>query len=105
MRVKKFIKHWKLLLIVSAVIISAMLLIFGEHGFLYLENRRIELLEYSRKVDKLAQEKIKLEKEINRLQTDKDYLERVIKSEIDMLKKNEVKYIFKEEENTEVRRQ
>lgn len=90
-----FKKYWECILLVCFTIILTMWLIFGKHGFLYLKNRRIELQEYSKKVDKLEQEKLKLEKEISLLHTDKKYLEHVVKEETDMIKKNEVKYIFK----------
>jgi cell division protein FtsB len=88
-------KHWKLILIVCTVIFLCFWLVFGEHGLLYLKDRRGDLKEYHKKVDKLAEEKMKLEKEIGQF-SDPEYIEKIIRGETGKIKKNEVIYVVKE---------
>ncbi len=85
--------------ILISIIILSLWLFFGEHGFIYLKNSRNYLNEYSVRVDRLLQEKEELEKEINRLKTDKDYLKQVIREETGMIKKNEIIYVFDKEDH------
>ena len=69
------------------------------NGFLHLRDRQVELHEYLEKVEKLAQEKTRMEKEVGQLKTDKAYLERVIRKETGMIKKNEFKYMISNQDD------
>jgi cell division protein FtsB len=94
-------KRWKLIIVVFAVILSALYLIFGEHGLLYLKQRKIDLEEYTQRVEKQEQKKLILEQEVQRMRTDKGYLEEIIREETGMIKKNEVRIVISEEDDGE----
>lgn len=97
----KLLKNWKYILIVCAVILSVLWLIFGEHGLLYLKQRKIDLEEYTQRVQKQEQKKSILEQELKRLQTDKEYMEQVIREETGKIKKNEVRIVISKENEGE----
>jgi cell division protein FtsB len=92
----KYFKKWKSILFVLIVVGLGVWLVFGEHGYLYLKRQRAERHEYSKKVEELKQHKLKLEQEINRLKTDKKFLEDTIREETGKLKANEKMIIVKE---------
>jgi cell division protein FtsB len=85
----KYFKRWKSVLFILIVVSLGVWLVYGEHGLLYLKRQRAEQYEYSKKVEELKQQKLKLEQEINRLKTDKKFLEDTVREETGKLKENE----------------
>lgn len=68
---------------------------FGERGFIHLYKIEKERQAYANKIDALEEENRKLLDEINRLRSDKDYIESQARRELGLLKDGEVLYRFK----------
>jgi cell division protein FtsB len=68
---------------------------FGERGFIHLYKIEKERQAYANKIDALEEENRKLFDEINRLRSDKDYIESQARRELGLLKDGEVLYRFK----------
>jgi len=67
---------------------------FGERGFKYLYGKEKERQAYLKKIHKLEEENQKLLEEIDRLHTDKKYLESVARRELGLIKDDEILYRF-----------
>ncbi len=63
--------------------------------FLHQQKKDLAALEFEQK--RLIQENKEMEKDIKRLQSDKEYLEKVAREEHGMLKKNEMVFDFAKE--------
>ena len=70
---------------------------FGERGFKYLYGKEKERQAYRKKIHKLEKENQKLLDEIDRLHTDKKYLESVARRELGLIKDDEILYRFARE--------
>ena len=70
---------------------------FGERGFKYLYGKEKERQAYRKRIHKLEKENQKLLDEINRLHTDKKYLESVARRELGLIKDDEILYRFARE--------
>lgn len=71
---------------------------FGERGFVHLYRMEKDRQAHVERIRKLEKENQTLLEEINRLRTDKEYLESVARTELGLLKDNEVLYRFSGEE-------
>jgi cell division protein FtsB len=80
--------------------LMALWLGFGERGFIHLYRMDKERQEYVEKIEKLEQEKRELLKEINRLLTDKGYIESQGRRELGLVREGEVLYRFKTERDS-----
>ena len=77
---------------------------FSEHGFVHLYRTEMERQAYTERIRQLTEENQALLVEIDRLRTDKKYIESVARKQFNMIKPNEVIYRFekeKKEDNTE----
>jgi cell division protein FtsB len=92
-----FKKNWDYLLIISITIILIMWLIYGEHGICYLKGRSVDFYKRAEAVEKLWQEKNRLEEEVYRMKTDREFIEKYIKENSYKLRENEIKIVFEQE--------
>ncbi len=91
-------RFWKIPLIVICILAPlATWLGFSDHGFTHLYRTEMERQAYIERIHKLTEENQVLLDEINRLRTDKDYIESVARKQFNMIKKNEVIYRFESE--------
>ena len=86
---------WKIPLIVICILAPlATWLGFSDHGFIHLYRTEMERQAYIERIHQLTEENQTLLDEINRLRTDKTYIESVARKQFNMIKKNEVIYRF-----------
>ena len=71
---------------------------FGERGFIHLYRMEKDRQAHIERIRTLEKENQGLLEEINRLRTDKDYLESVARTELGLVKDNEILYRFNREE-------
>ncbi len=71
---------------------------FGERGFIYLYRMEKERQAHMEKIRSLEKENQALLEEIERLRTDNKYLESVARTELGLVKDNEILYRFSREE-------
>ena len=71
---------------------------FGERGFIHLYRMEKDRQAHIERIQTLEKENQALLEEIKRLRTDKDYLESVARTELGLLKDNEILYRFNREE-------
>lgn len=72
---------------------------FGEQGLIHLYRTEMERKAYVDRIHQLAEENQTLLEEVNRLRTDMDYIESVVRKELSLIKKNEIIYRFDKKEN------
>ena len=100
--VKQKKKIWKIPLIVICILAPlATWLGFSDHGFVHLYRTEMERQAYIERIRQLTEENQALLDEINRLRTDKDYIESVARKQFNMIKKNEVIYRFESEKKSD----
>ncbi|MGD8230266.1 MAG: septum formation initiator family protein [Desulfobacteraceae bacterium] len=71
---------------------------FGERGFIHLYRMERDRQAHMERIRTLEKENEALLEEINRLRTDKDYLESVARTELGLVKDNEILYRFSTEQ-------
>lgn len=71
---------------------------FGERGFIHLYRMEKDRQAHVKRILTLEKENNTLLEEIKRLRTDKDYLESVARTELGLVKDNEILYRFGREE-------
>lgn len=71
---------------------------FGERGFIHLYRMEKDRQAHMERIRKLEKENQTLLEEINRLRTDREYLESVARTELGLVKGNEILYRFSREE-------
>jgi cell division protein FtsB len=67
---------------------------FGERGFIHLYRMEKDRQAHIERIQTLEKENQALLEEIKRLRTDKDYLESVARTELGLVKDNEILYRF-----------
>ena len=67
---------------------------FGQRGFIHLYKMEKERQAYIEKIGLLERENQRLLDEINRIRSDKEYLESYARRELGLLKDNEILYRF-----------
>ena len=77
--------------------LMALWLGFGERGFIHLYRMEKERQAYVHEIQKLEQENRELLEEINRLHSDREYIESQGRRELGLVKEGEVLYRFKRE--------
>jgi len=94
------VKKWNLskLILAAACILGPLLgwLVFGERGFLHLYRAEQERQEYIEKIRQLSEQNQIMLDEIEKLRNDMDYIEHLARTELNMVKKNEIIYKFGE---------
>ena len=93
---KKFLKTILFGSLIILLVVSW--LAFGDRGFIYLYKKDEERQEYLEKIKNLKIANQKLKDEIERLQSDREYIEEPARKEFDLVKKNEVIYKFVEDD-------
>jgi cell division protein FtsB len=73
-------------------------LLWSEHGLFAYLNLKERHTELSRKVDVAESSNVALSREIIWLREDRRYLEKIIRTQMNYLKGDEVLYIFREQE-------
>jgi cell division protein FtsB len=94
---KKFIKIFCLVLIFLGLIV--IWLAFGDRGFIHLFRMEKERQAYAERIRVLEDENQQLLKEIERLRSDKAYIESEARKELGLLKENEVIYRLEKEQD------
>lgn len=71
---------------------------FGERGFIHLYRMEKDRQAHTKRILTLEKENQALLEEIQRLRTDEDYLESVARTELGLVKDNEILYRFNGEQ-------
>jgi len=93
---KGFVKF--LIIFVPFMALIVAWLSYGERGFVQLSRMEEERQSSLEKIRVLERENQRLMEEIERLRTDKDYIESVARRELGLVKENEVIYKFSKKE-------
>jgi len=94
---KQFIKIFCLILLFLGLIVAW--LAFGDRGFIHLYQMEKERKVYAERIRALEEENQRLLEQIERLRSDKAYIESEARKELGLLKENEVIYRFEEEQD------
>ena len=94
---KKFLKIFCLTLIFLGLIIAW--LAFGERGFIHLYKMEKERQVYLERIRQLEEANQELLEQINRLRSDKKYMESQVRKELGLIKENEIIYRFGAEQD------
>jgi len=94
---KQFIKIFCLILLFLGLIVAW--LAFGDRGFIHLYQMEKERKVYAERIRALEEENQRLLEQIERLRSDKAYIESEARKELGLLKDNEVIYRFEEEQD------
>lgn len=92
-------KNFLKLSILTLVIVGLFMawLAFGERGFIHLYRMDKERQVYLEKIRELEKANDELLEQVNRLKNDGDYVERLARKELGLVKQNEVIYRFSHE--------
>lgn len=92
-------KNFLKLSILTLVIVGLFMawLAFGERGFIHLYRMEKERQVYLEKIRELKKANDELLEQVNRLKNDGDYVERLARKELGLVKQNEVIYRFSHE--------
>jgi cell division protein FtsB len=74
---------------------------FGDRGLIHLYRKELERQAYVEKIRCLAEENQKMLEEIRRLRSDLNYVEKVARKELNLIKPNELVYRFKDKKKRE----
>jgi cell division protein FtsB len=89
---KEFIKIFCLILLFLVLIVAW--LAFGDRGFIHLYQMEKERQAYAERIRALEKENQSLLEQIERLRSDKAYIESEARKELGLLRENEVIYRF-----------
>jgi cell division protein FtsB len=92
---KDFLKLSILTLVIFGLIVAW--LAFGERGFIHLFRMEKERQVYLKKIQDLEKANNELLEQIHLMQNDDDYLERLARKELGLVKENEVIYRFSDD--------
>lgn len=91
-------RSWKTPLIVSCLLGSiGAWLCFGDRGFIHLYRTEMDRQSHMARIRQLAEENQALLEEVHRLRNDMQYVESVVRKELNLIKKNQVIYRFAKE--------
>ena len=99
MTAKTFLKGT--LLILLFLVLVAAWLGFGERGFIHLYRMDLERQAYMERINKLERENKELLEEIQRLRSDRDYVESIGRKELGLVKEDEIMYRFETKKQKE----
>lgn len=87
----------KLILIATAIFMGVLLLVlvFGDNGLLELNHRRATQADLRQTNDRLIQENVRLNRTIERLRHDPDFVEALARRELGMIRADERIFQFK----------
>lgn len=92
---KKILKILLIALCLTGAIVAW--LGFGERGLIRLYHTEMERQAFIERIRRLDEENKALLKEVQRFRTDMKYVESVVRRELNLIKKNEIIYRFKNE--------
>ena len=98
MKISKKFFFKALLLGLFFIILVVSWLAFGDRGFIYLYRMDRERQDYLERIQKLEASNQRLKDEIDRLRSDRDYIEETARKELGLVKDNEVIYRFTEDD-------
>ena len=98
---KKGLFRFSLIAVLLLALIIAWLA-FGDRGFFHLYEMEKEKALYLEKISTLEKKNQELLEEINRLRTDKAYIESTARRELGLIKENETLYRFKKDQSSGV---
>ncbi len=94
------VKKWNLPKLILAVlcVLGPLLgwLVFGERGLLYLYRSELDRQQYIERIKQLHEQNQAMLDEIEKLRNDMEYIEHLARTELNMVKKNEIIYRFEE---------
>lgn len=94
------VKKWNVsrLILAAACVLGPLLgwLIFGERGLLHLYRAELERQEYIEKIRQLSEQNEIMLREIEKLRNNTEYIEHLARTELNMVKQNEIIYKFGE---------
>jgi cell division protein FtsB len=91
-------KLWKVSIIILCILAPLVFWLgFSDHGFVHLYRTEMERQAYTERIRQLTEENQTLLEEIDRLRTDKKYVESVARKQFNMIMPNEVIYRFDQE--------
>jgi cell division protein FtsB len=92
------VKKWNFskLILAAACILGPLLgwLVFGERGLLHLYRAELDRQEYIERIKQLSEQNQAMLDEIENLRNDMEYIEHLARTELNMVKKNEIIYRF-----------
>ncbi|MFO8090818.1 MAG: septum formation initiator family protein [Desulfatiglandaceae bacterium] len=95
------VKKWNFskLILASVCILTLLLgwLVFGERGLLHLYRAELERQEYIEKIRQLSKQNQIMLDEIENLRNNMEYIEHLARTELNMVKKNEIIYKFEKQ--------
>lgn len=92
------------LLLCASILLNLLLLwalVWGDDGVVAYRALKNELAELSGRADILAEKNLQLSREIKLLESDKKYIEQMIRKRLNFIKENEIWYVFPEQGGTE----
>jgi cell division protein FtsB len=88
---------WRQLILGVSLVINAVLfytLVWGDHGLSAYQSLKDEQRNLIMRIKELDDRNLSLSREIRLLQSDEKYLEKVIRRRLNLVKDNEILYIF-----------
>lgn len=86
----RWIKRWIKYILIAAIA----LFLFANQGFRNLVRNYMELRHLRKQRLHLKQEKVSIKKELDLLNTQNDYIEKVVRKELGLVKPGEIEYRF-----------
>ncbi len=87
--------YWQNILIIACLLSLILIWLgFGDQGLLHLYRKYMEKQAYIERINQLTKENMALQEEIRRLRTDREYVEELVRKELNLVKKNEIIYRF-----------
>jgi cell division protein FtsB len=95
------VKKWNFskLILAALLILTPLLgwLVFGERGLLHLYRAEMERQEYIEKIRQLTEQNQIMLREIENLRNNMEYIEHLARTELNMVKTNEIIYKFEKQ--------
>ena len=96
---KDYVKFSLFSLLLIALVVAW--LGFGEHGFVHLYRMEKERKVYHERISRLERENRELLEEIDRLRTDKDYIESIGRRDLGLIRDGEIVFRFDKKKEPE----
>jgi len=85
---------WKLAAVVIAVALAFAYLLFGDNGVLHVRQLKAEKVKLEKQIFVLEQTKKALQREIERLGSNPEAIEQVIREEMGLIREDETVFVF-----------
>jgi len=87
--------------VIGILILAVLYLMFGHNGLLHVRQLKREKAKLEKQIIQLEEAKNSLQLEIEKLQSNPEALEKVIREQMGMIRKDEMLFIFPKEEGGE----